>query len=83
MHDDRSAEANGEPKPIDSMRLDRTAFTMIRLHEASAIDKAYWATQSPRARLEALELMRQVAYGYDPNTARLERVLEVTKRTPR
>jgi hypothetical protein len=83
MQEDRGMEANRGPKPIDSIRLDRTAFTVVRLHEAGAIDKAYWATQSPRARLEALELMRQAAYGYDPNTARLERVLEVTKRVSR
>ncbi len=39
--------------------------------------KAFWATQSPSARLEVLELMRQMAYCYDPITDRLERVPEV------
>jgi hypothetical protein len=27
--------------------------------------------------MEALELMRQVSYGYDPETARMEKVFEV------
>ena len=30
-------------------------------------------------RLAALELMRQINYGYDPTTARLERVLEIVE----
>jgi hypothetical protein len=67
--------------PLEFLRLDKTAFAVVSLHEADAADKAYWATQSPRARLEALEFMREVAYGYDPVTARLERVLEVIERT--
>jgi hypothetical protein len=69
--------------PMETLRIDKTAFSVVSLHEADAIDKAYWAAQSPLARLEALEFMREVAYGYDPVTARLERVLEVIERTSR
>jgi hypothetical protein len=69
--------------PLETLRLDKTAFSVVSLHEADAANKAYWAVQSPQARLEALEFMRQVAYGYDPLTARLERVLEVIKRPSR
>ena len=69
--------------PMETLRLDKTAFAVVSLHEADAIDKAYWAAQTPRFRLEALEFMRQVAYGYDPITARLERVFEVIKRPSR
>jgi hypothetical protein len=65
---------------LDSVRIDKTAFSVISLHEADADLKAYWKAQTPYARLVALELMRQVAYGYDPHTARLERVLEVVER---
>ena len=32
--------------------------------------------------MAALELMRQINYGYDPTTERLQRVLEVVKFTP-
>jgi hypothetical protein len=70
-------------RPLDAIRLDKTAFAVVSLFEADAADKAYWRAQTPQARLEALELMRQVAYGYDPATARLERILEVVERPPR
>jgi hypothetical protein len=82
MPDEESA-AHGDKRaltPMETLRLDKTAFTVVSLHDADVADKAYWAAQSPRFRLEALEFMRQVAYGYDPITARLERVLEVVER---
>jgi hypothetical protein len=69
--------------PLDAIRMDKTAFSVVSLDQADAEDKAYWRTQSPEARLEALELMRQVMYGYDPLSDRIERVLEVVKRPPR
>ena len=65
---------------LDSVRVDKTAFSVISVYQADADLKAYWKAQTPHARLEALELMRQVAYGYNPLTARLQRVLEVVKR---
>jgi hypothetical protein len=76
-------DENKDLTPIQSLRLDKTAFAVVPLHGADAADRAYWAAQSPRFRLEALEFMRQLAYGYDPATARLERVLEVVERPPR
>jgi hypothetical protein len=69
--------------PLDTIRLDKTAFSVISVADADADVKAYWKGQSTRARLEALELMRQVMYGYDPITDRVERVFEVIKRAPR
>ncbi len=69
--------------PFESIRLDKTAFSVISLHDADADVKAYWKAQSPRARLEALEFMRQVIYGYDPITDRIERVFEVIRRPSR
>jgi hypothetical protein len=79
--DERAVQGDKKiPTPLETLRLDKTAFSVVSLREADAADKAYWTAQSPRARLEAPEFMRQVAYGYDPLTARLERVLEVIKR---
>ena len=69
--------------PLESIRLDKTAFSVVSMHAADADVKAYWKAQSPRARLEALEFMRQVMYGYDPVTARIERVFEVIERPSR
>jgi hypothetical protein len=61
-------------------RMDKTIFSVAALTDQSD-EKAYWREQSPVARLEALELMRQVMYGYDPTTARLQRILTVVERS--
>jgi hypothetical protein len=45
--------------------------------EGKAAARAYWHSKTPRERMAALELMRQKAYGYDPATARVQRVLEI------
>jgi hypothetical protein len=58
--------------------MDKNAFSVTTLTKASD-DIAYWQDQPPMARLRALELMRQVIYGYDPTTARLQRILTVTQ----
>ena len=47
------------------------------IEEAETIGPAYWHSRTPQERVWALELMRQKAYGYDPATTRLQRVLEV------
>ena len=61
---------------VQDMKMDKTQFSVARLSEESD-EAAFWQTQSPEARLEALELMRQVMYGYDPSTARLEKLFEI------
>lgn len=63
---------------ISEAKLDRNAFSVISLREESG-DKALWLNKTPLERLEALELMRQINYGYDPATERLQRVLEVVE----
>ena len=60
------------------MRMDKSVFSVADLSDESD-EAAYWLTQTPIARLEALELMRQVMYGYDPSTTRLERFFEVVE----
>jgi hypothetical protein len=42
-------------------------------------EKYYWRSKSPQERLEAVETMRQIIYGYDPSTSRLQRFLEVAE----
>jgi hypothetical protein len=56
--------------------FDKTAFSVSPLSREGD-DRAYWRTKTPIQRLEALEFMRQTMYGYDPATARLQRVLTV------
>lgn len=59
------------------MKVDRTALVITSLCESD--EKQHWRLKTPDERLQALELMRQIIYGYDPATARLQRVLEITQ----
>jgi hypothetical protein len=68
-------------KPVDvpaKYRLDRGAFEVVSITDPPK-DRSYWMSRTPAERFEALELLRRLAYGYDPDTARLQRVLEVTE----
>ena len=61
----------------------RRIFLVVRKREGAAlsrsIDLVDLSLIAP-ATLQALELMRQIVYGYDPATARLQRVLEIAQR---
>jgi len=65
---------------VHPVTLDRNAFRVDSL-SAESDEKAYWKSQSPIERLRAMELMRQIIYGYDPATTRLQRVLEIAELT--
>jgi hypothetical protein len=56
-------------------KLDRAHFSVAKLGDSDK--KAYWLSKSPAERLEAVELMRQMIYGYDPARTRLQRILTV------
>lgn len=60
-------------------RMDKRHFSVVQLSE-EADDHTYWQQQPPVDRIAALELMRQVMYGYDITTARLQRVFTVIER---
>ncbi len=61
---------------VASVKIDKTAFSTASLLEPSD-ENAYWHSRTPYERLKALELMRQIVYGYDPSATRLQRVLEI------
>jgi hypothetical protein len=46
-------------------------------------EKEFWLRKTPLERLEAIELMRQILYDYDPTTERLQRVFAIAERPPR
>ncbi len=62
-----------------SLKMDRTVVTIGSLHDESD-EKAYWLSKTPLERLAALELMRQLVYGYEPHSApRLQRILTIVE----
>ena len=63
---------------VSDARLDRSVFEIASLDEPSS-EREYWRSISPRQRMEALELMRQIVYGYDPASTRLQRVFEIAE----
>ena len=46
-------------------------------------EKAFWLSKTPLERLEAVELLREIAFGNGPTSARLQRVLETAEFPPR
>jgi hypothetical protein len=67
---------------LDFVKIDRKALSVGSVLEPSD-EKAHWLSKTPSERLQAAELMRQIVYGYNPSTTRLQRVLEVAQRPPR
>lgn len=62
----------------ENIKINRNIINITAIDESD--EKEYWVDQTPEKRLEALEMMRQVAYGYDENSARLQRLLEIAER---
>ena len=65
---------------IESAKMNKKAFSVINGFK-SEDDRDYWWRKTPLERLETLEMMRQIVYGYDPASQRLQRVFAVVKRT--
>ncbi len=65
-------------KAVDSFRLYKSALIVTSLSDESE-EKEYWSNKSPEERWQAIEQMRQIIYGYDPFTSRLQRVLTITQ----
>jgi hypothetical protein len=61
-------------------RLDKTVFSVVTLEEADNDEVKFWLSKTPYERLDALETLRQIFYGYDTTTTRLQRLFEITER---
>jgi hypothetical protein len=59
-------------------RVDKTAFSVASLFDESD-ETTYWQSKTPYERLQAVELMRQVIYGYQPASVRFQRLFEVAE----
>lgn len=68
---------------MDDIKLDRSAVRVTTFAQSDADDRAFWHAQTIAVRLAQLERLRQMNYGYDPATARLQRVFGVIQRASR
>ena len=59
--------------------IDRSAFSVAGFGEQDEDNRNYWLSKTPLERLEGVETIRRVLYGYDPACVRIERVLEVVE----
>jgi hypothetical protein len=64
---------------VDSLKISKTIAIASLTDESD--EKSFWLSKSPAERLEAMEIMRQIIYGYDPASIRLQRVLTIAQRT--
>ncbi len=60
------------------LKVDRTVMTVTDLGHND--EDRYWWSRTPLERLKAIEINRQVVYGYQNNPPRLQRLLEVAGR---
>jgi hypothetical protein len=50
---------------------------ILTQEEAAEEDRTYWHSKTPAQRLAAAEQLRQIAFGYDPITARIQATAEL------
>ena len=62
----------------DYFQFDRNSFSVISLKENNG-ETDYWLSKTPEERIIAVEFLRQLIYGYDPATERLQRVFETAE----
>ena len=62
--------------PGRSYKMDKAVFSVAALSDESD-ETEFWHAATPQERLRALEFMREIMYGYDPASTRLQRLLEV------
>ena len=63
---------------VTALRVDKTAFSVASLSDEPD-EKVFWRDRSAYERLQAIELIRQVIYGYQPAAGRLQRFFEVAE----
>lgn len=62
----------------DLFKLDKNSFSIISLME-NENDVGYWLSKTPEERILAIEFLRQLIFGYDSSTERLQRVFETAE----
>ncbi len=59
-----------------NLKIDKAALTVTALDETGG-EKNYWLSRTPYERLQAVETLRQLNYGHDQSSSRLQRLFEV------
>ena len=67
----------------NSATIQPGAARLLSRQEAEQEDRVVWHSKTPAERLAAAEQLRQVAYGYDASTARIQAVVVRTWLKPR
>jgi hypothetical protein len=62
-------------RQTDLAAIEASAVRLLSREEAEREDRLYWHSKTPAERLAAAEQLRQVAYGYDAATARIQAVV--------
>ena len=57
--------------------MDKKTLKVTSIHDGD--DHNYWANKSYLKRIEALEKLRRIIFGYDPSTERLQRTFTITQ----
>ena len=65
---------------VNSVPAESSAVRLLNREEAEREDRVFWHSRTPAERLAAAEQLRQVAYGYDASTARIQAVAGRTVR---
>jgi hypothetical protein len=65
-----------------SGRNDTSGVRLLSREEAEQEDRVFWHSKTPAERLAAAERLRQVAYGYDASTARIQALFICTRLKP-
>lgn len=60
---------------INSTAIDSPVVRLLSREEAEQEDRRYWHSKTPKERLAAAEQLRQLAYGYDPFTTRIQAIV--------
>ena len=64
--------------PLEDYQLNRSVLSITNLTDMND-EKVYWLQTTPKERLLALEMMRQINYGYDTTTTRFQRIFEIAE----
>ena len=72
------AECQTNKFKMKNFKIDKSAFSIGSIHDEGD-EKEYWLSKSPQERIEAIEIMWQIIYGYKPSNDQLQRFFEITE----